>query len=397
MTFPGPVTGRASETVVIGGGVIGASIAYHLAQRGVETLLLEAGGLASGTSGACDGMVFLQSKKPGLHLNLAQAGIRSLERLARVLPREIEFQRSGGMVVAFSEEELEALARLADRQRREGLAVDLLDAHQARSLEGCLGPEVRGATHCASDGQVNPLALTLGLAQGARLHGARIHQGEKVIALRRTKGRIEAVITDQAAYPARTVINAAGVRAPEIGRMAGLDLPIIPRRGQLLVTEPSAKLKLGCCLISAGYLAVKYNPELSGKDDTGVSIEQAQSGSLLLGSSREFVAFDRRTTLDQIKKIARRACSLVPGLKELNLIRTFAGLRPFTRDGLPLIGPVDSVPGFIVAAGHEGDGIALSAITGELVAQLAAEDRTGFPLDQFAPGRFAEAGVKVHD
>jgi sarcosine oxidase subunit beta len=183
------------------------------------------------------------------------------------------------------------------------------------------------------------------------------------------------------------VVNASGALAAEIGRMAGLEIPIAPRRGQILVTASLPPL-LRHCLISAQYVAVKFRPELAAAGGMGFSLEQADSGNILIGSTREFVGFDRRTTFAGIRAIAGRIAPVVPALRRAPVIRTFGGLRPYTPDGLPILGKVTGLEGFIMAAGHEGDGIALSAITGELIADLIATGRTRFPLEPFRLERF---------
>ena len=151
-----------TDAVIIGAGVIGAAIAYHLSRHKLRVTLLEQGGIAAGSSGACDGLVFLQSKKPGIHLELAMESRRRFERLAGTLPVDIEYRPSGGMVVAENEAQMGALAQYAAAQQAIGLKVGLLDGTQARRLEPRLADELAGATHCPQDGQVNPIALTLG-------------------------------------------------------------------------------------------------------------------------------------------------------------------------------------------------------------------------------------------
>jgi sarcosine oxidase subunit beta len=137
-------------------------------------------------------------------------------------------------------------------------------------------------------------------------------------------------------------------------------------------------------------VAAKFKPELAAAGGMGFSLEQADSGNILIGSTREFVGFDRRTTFDGIRTIARRIVSVIPALTHVPVIRTFGGLRPYTPDGLPILGKVAGLEGFIMAAGHEGDGIALAAITGELIADLIATGRTQFPLEDFRLERFRE-------
>jgi glycine/D-amino acid oxidase-like deaminating enzyme len=236
---------------------------------------------------------------------------------------------------------------------------------------------------------VNPYALTFAFLRTAKSAGARILMGENVQGVEVTGGRVRAVITENRKIDTPLVINAAGALAAEVGRLAGLEIPIKPRRGQIIVTAAVPPL-LRHCLISAQYVAVKFKPELAATGGMGFSLEQADSGNILIGSTREFVDFDRRSTFDGIRTIARRIAPVIPALKRVPVIRTFGGLRPYTPDGLPILGKVAGLEGFIMAAGHEGDGIALSPITGELIADLIATGRTQFPLEDFRLERFRE-------
>jgi glycine/D-amino acid oxidase-like deaminating enzyme len=381
------------DVIIVGGGVIGASICYHLAREGAWVLLLDRDGLAAGSSGACDGLVLLQSKKPGIHTSLAVESIELLESLAAELPADVEFHRSGGLVAIETEEEFQAMTRFVAERRLEGVDVSLLDTAQARALEPSLSPEILGASFCPFEGQVNPIALTLAFAKGASHMGARIIQGEAVRKINLSRGRVNGVATDKQEYKAENVVITAGVFAPEIGRMAGFHIPIVPRRGQLVVTAAVPPV-LDRCLISAGYIAAKFNPDCAqGGAAGGVSIEQTKSGNFLLGSTREFVGFDRRTTLPALKGIINRTVKIIPGLRECTVIRSFAGLRPYTPDGLPILGKVETVPGLIIAAGHEGDGITLSAVTGKLISELIVTGRPHLPLDEFRCERFNK-GIK---
>ncbi len=389
-----PARSDAADVVVVGGGVIGTAIAYHLACRRVRVVLVEAGDLAAGSSGACDGLVFLQSKKPGLHLQLAMASRERFECLRESLPLPIEYRPCGGMVVIETEAEWRAMEQYAREQRQTGLAVALLDGHEARRLEPELSPAVVGASISEMDGQVNPIALTHALALGANRLGARIVTQTVVTGIRRQGGRIAGVDTSRGAFFADVVVNAAGVGAPRIGAMLGLAIPIRPRRGQILVTQAVPRL-VSRCMISSRYIAAKFDPAVAATGGEGASIEQTESGNLLLGSTREFVGPDRRTTIDGIERIARRTTALLPALRRVNVIRSFAGLRPYTPDGMPILGPVQEVPGFFMAAGHEGDGIALSPVTGHLMAQLIVEGRTDISLDAFRLERFGPESLRT--
>ncbi len=381
-----------AEVTIVGGGVIGAAIAWQLARRGIQPLLIEREDPAAGSSGACDGLVFLQSKKPGLHLRLALESRRRFDALAEILGPGIEFRPAGGLCLIETEAELEAMRRLVAEQHAAGLAVELIAGGELRRLEPLLSERVIAATCSPCDAQVNPYALTFALIREACTAGARLLAGEPVTGIEVASGRVQAVRTPQRRIPTPIVVNAAGAHAPEIGRLAGIEIPITPRRGQILVTAPRPPL-LRHGMISARYIAAKFNPELAAAGEMGFSLEQAESGNLLIGSTREFAGFDRRTTFAGIRAVARRILPLFPALASLPVIRTFAGLRPYTPDGLPILGPVAAIEGFWMAAGHEGDGIALSAVTGELVASSIVGETPLLPLDPFRLERFFQEGA----
>ena len=383
---------KTADVLIIGAGVIGASIAFHLTRHGIKPLLIEKSEPAAGSSGACDGLVFLQSKKPGLHLRLALESRQRFDGLIDALGSRIEFKNPGGMCLIESEAELAAMRLFVEEQRQTGLAVELIDGDEARRREPCLSEKVLAATFSALDSQVNPYALTFAFLRTSQSAGARIVIGEEVKGIEAVSGKTTGVVTANFRIRAPVVVNAAGALAADVGRMAGLEIPITPRRGQILVTAAVPPL-LRHCLISAQYVAAKFAPELAETGGTGFSLEQADNGNILIGSTREFVGFDRRTTFDGIRTIANRIAAVIPALKRVPVIRTFGGLRPYTPDGLPILGKVAGLEGFIMAAGHEGDGIALAAITGELIAELIATGRTQLPLDAFRLERFREGAA----
>ncbi len=376
-----------TDVVIIGAGIIGSSIAYHLAQKNIRVTVVEKGDMADGSSGACDGLVFLQSKKPGIHLQLAMESRQRFDRLALQLPVPIEYRNTGGLVVIETEDEWAAMTQFVDRQQETGLEVSLVTKKQIRSLAPCLSGHIVGASYSPLDGQVNPIALTLGFVLGARHLGATILRHTTVTGIEKTAGRVSAVETTTGRIETDIVVNAAGAHAAQIGALAGLDIPIRPRRGQLIVTETCPPM-IDHCMISARYIAAKFNPDIAGTNDEGVSIEQTHTGQFLLGSTREFVGFNKQTTPIHLHRIAAKAVGIIPALTQVHAIRAFAGLRPYTPDGLPVLGPVAAVPGFFMAAGHEGDGIALSPITGHLIAQLITTGKSDIPLDDFRLDRF---------
>lgn len=384
------------QIVIIGGGVIGTSIAHHLAGQNARVTLIEEKELAAGSSGACDGLVFMQSKKPGIHLSLAMESLKRFKTLQQELPVDIEFKQSGGMVIIENEAEYRAMEKFTREQQDNGLDVRLLDRCQALEKEPFLSADLLGASFSPLDGQVNPINLTLGFARAARRNHAQIVTQAGVLAIETRNNRVTGVKTTRGTFPADMVVNAAGSRAPQVSALVDIVVPIRPRRGQIVVTH-AARPVLDHCLISAKYIAAKYDPSLAQKTGEGISMEQTHNGNLLLGSTREFVGFNTQNTLDGMEKIISQTAAILPVLETFQVIRTFAGLRPYTPDGLPLLGPVKSLEGFIMAAGHEGDGIALSPVTGALMADLLLGNTPDIALDAFSPDRFQTIQEDAHE
>ena len=209
----------------------------------------------------------------------------------------------------------------------------------------------------------------------------------EITGIKLKSSRVRSIITAKGEIETDTIVNATGVYAARIGKLVDLDIPIKPRRGQILVTEAAPQI-LRRGLLSAGYIAAKFDPSLAETQGVGISMDQTSSGNLLLGSTREFVGFDKRTTYEGINNILKNTSRIIPKLKNMHIIRSFGGLRPYTPDGLPILGKVQGIEGFIMAAGHEGDGMALSPITGELIAELIDTGETRISLDHFRLERF---------
>ena len=376
-----------ADIVVIGGGVIGASIAYHLSRQKLKVVLLEKKNPAAGSSGACGGTIFLQTKSPGIHLEMALDSARRFAGLEEELGAGFEYRRCGGMIVIEREDELPAVKSYVEEQKKSGLEVSLLDREQARELEPSLSETILGAAFSPIDAQVNPLLLTFAFVNAAINCGAEVFAHTRVSGLQIGSNRIKSVQTDRGEIKTETVVNAAGAHAAEIGALAELEIPIRPRKGQLVVTE-AAEPVISRCLLSAQYIDAKYNPA-QAQESGGVSIEPTVNGNILMGSTREFAGFNKDVSLNGIHHIARHVLAIVPCLKKLRFIRAFAGLRPYTPDGMPILGNVTGLDGFIMAAGHEGDGIALAPITGEVIADLIVNGKTAYLVDDYNLSRFS--------
>lgn len=384
----------SAEVVVIGGGVIGTSIAYHLAREGAEVMIVEADDLASGASGACDGFLFLQSKQPGTHLELARESLALYPELADDLDVDIEYNRCGSLVLARTADELKALKAGVKKMKTAGLDVEMVTEAELKKLAPAISEGVKGASLCKDDAQVNPTLLTLGLAKKAGDLGSTILINCKVENIVIMNERVRELRTSVGSIHTRKVVCAAGVGSNQIGKMAIIDIPVMPRKGQILVTEPVDRI-LEHIVADFDYLTAKTGAEEGGQKDEeakrlglGFTAEQTRSGNILLGSTREFTGFDAETTTEAINAIAKNAIEVMPRIKDLDVIRSFAGLRPYSPDGLPILGTVKGIKGFYLATGHSGDGVSLAPITGKLMAELILYSETSLDLKPFSLARF---------
>lgn len=364
---------ETADAVVIGGGVIGTSIAYRLAEKYNKVILVEKGEIGSQTSGSCDKAIFLQSKKPGFPIELAKASRHVYENLEEELGIPFEFKKGGGMIVIESEEHLSFMQSFVENQNNAGIGVKLLDRKEALSKQPCLSPHIVGSTYSTEDAEVNPLLLSQAFAQAAKRKGVDILTHTEVIDVICDNGKVTGIQTNKGYISTEIVVNAAGPFAPKVAEMVGIDLPIKPRRGAILISEKIKPVIRGNILCSQ-YIAAKHLSNRNQTDEPpfgiGLSLGQTESGNLLIGASREFKDFNKLVEPEVLSAIAAHASRIVPSLNHVRIIRSMAGFRPYTGDGLPIIDEAPEVKGFIIAAGHEGDGIALAPITGHLVISL---------------------------
>lgn len=388
-----------TDVLVLGAGVNGLSIAYELCRRGRRVALSEGSAIGAGASGSCDDMILLQSKKPGILLEMAFRSLELFEALRTELPCDIEFTTRGGTILIEDQDQLAVMEDFVRSQNRYGLDVEIIDRTRLRELQPHVSPHVIASTYSARDSQVNPMLLMKGFYLAAAAKGLRLLTRAKPLGLEPRNGRWETRLSSGETVESAAVVNATGAWANEVCGLLGFELPVKPRKGQVLVTEQLPALGTTNCW-SAQYIVSKLRPG-TGKGQGGLAdslglgfaCTGTHSGNYLLGSTREDAGFDRETRPEALALIAAQASKFFPVLGDVNFIRSFAGLRPSTPDGLPLIGEVPGLPGFFMAAGHEGDGIALSPITGRLVADVVEGREPEFDLAAMSPGRFAREEV----
>ncbi|HWL43716.1 MAG TPA: FAD-binding oxidoreductase [Ilumatobacter sp.] len=384
----------SADVVVIGAGALGAACAYFTARSGFSVRVIERGQIAAGTTSACEGNLLVSDKEAGHELDLSLYSQRVWrDDLAEFGPLW-EFESKGGLVVARSEGGERALRELAVRQRDAGIDVIDVAAAEIANYEPHLVEGLSGAAFYAQDAQVQPMLMAAQLLRLARDLGATtVHTETAVTGFMRDGDRVVGVRTSRGDYTAGAVINAAGPWSNQIAELAGVNVPVLPRRGFVLVTEPLPNT-IHHKVYAGEYVAGTLSSD-SGLQTSPV-IEGTPSGTVLIGSSRERVGFDRTVSLPAIRQMARGAVGLFPILGTVKIMRTYMGFRPYCPDHLPVIGHDARAPGLWHATGHEGAGIGLAVGTAKLLTQALQGERTDLDLAPFAPERFREGAYVDH-
>lgn len=385
------------DCIVIGGGIIGLSCAYQLAKSRKKVLVLERGDIGSGTSGACDHMILLQSKAPGLALKLAMSSLEMYREWQTELDQDIEFATRGGMILIDKPEHLSIMEDFVSRQKSIGLNVEIIDKKDVKKRQPWVSDRVIASTYSPDDSQVNPFRVLFALVQAGTRLGVEVLRNAEVVQLKRKSEYWEVKICSGGIFCSQTIIVAAGVWSSEVAQLVDVNLPIRPKRGQIIVTESIDEIGETDAW-DANYIISKHishleRDELSKKLGLGFAMSRTHSGNYLIGSTREYVGFNRNTTYEAFQAITRRAVELFPIFSKVRIIRSFAGLRPSCDDGKYIIGEDPANPGFFIATGHEGDGIALAPITGKLISDLICGRNLALDIDEISPARFRRERV----
>lgn len=369
--------------MVVGAGMVGAACALYAARAGLDVILVDRGPVAGGTTGAGEGNLLVSDKEPGPELQLALLSAGLWGELAQELGAAVEYEPKGGLIVASTPASLTALAELAAGQRAAGVSAVQVRADQLHELEPYLARGLAGGVLYPQDAQVMP---TLAAAHLVRASGARLQTGRTVIrVLLDGAGAVRGVRTDRGDILAPAVVNAAGTWGSEVAALAGVRLPVLPRRGFVLVTEPLPR-RVRHKVYAADYVADVASD--SAALQTSPVVEGTAAGPVLIGASRERVGFDRSFSLPVVRALAAGATRLFPFLEHVRAMRTYLGFRPYLPDHLPAVGPDPRVPGLFHACGHEGAGIGLATGTGHLIAQTLTGRRPELDLAPFRPDRF---------
>ncbi len=376
------------DAIVIGAGLVGACSALSLVNAGLRVLVLDRGPVASGTTGAGEGNILVSDKEPSAELTLALRSRDAWFEINTDIGGGFELEDKGGVVVSRSEKGISDLKKLSAIQAQHGIEVVELDAKGVKAIEPHISSSVEYAVLYPQDAQCQPMLAAAQIMRAVKKRGGAFIQGENVKSINVKSGKVVGLTTEKNTYTCPIVINATGTWAGEIAKMAGSYLPIMPRRGFILVTAPAPKI-VHHKVYDADYVA---NVASSDADlQSSAVVEGTESGTILIGASRERVGFKSDLDVAVLRQLARQAISLFPVLSNIALLRAYRGFRPYAPDHLPVIGEDANVKGLWHAAGHEGAGIGLAPATGELITAQITSTKTFMDPTPFSPKRFKEA------
>jgi sarcosine oxidase, subunit beta len=372
------LTGR--PVVIIGGGVVGLSIAFHLVEAGYpEVTVLERGLVGEGTTARATGGIRQQFTSE-VNVRMVRDSVEFFTRFAERTGYPLDFRRHGYLFLLSTEPQLEVFRAAADMQRRNGVPTELLSPDEVLAIN----PRIRvtdllGAAYCARDGSASPNDAAQGFARGARERGARVLQHTEVTAIDVVDGSVRGVRTATGQrFEAEVVLIATGPQARHTGRLAGIELPVAPHRRQAFAIAPlpwlTPDLPFTVDLASGAYV----HSEVVGGNDRDVP-------------EGTDTAVDWSLTGPLIEALVHR----IPAMAEASITRGWAGLREMTPDDHAIVGPVPEVPGLWTAVGFSGHGFMQSPAVGQQVSRWLLEGRPSLDLGALRPARFAERELVV--
>jgi glycine oxidase len=347
----------SADVVIVGGGVIGLTVARALALRGVrDVCLVERGRLGTEASWAAAGMLLpqVEADAEDEFFKLACQNRDLYPEFAAALREEtgidVELDTTGTLYLALTDQDHEEIERRYEWQTRAGFSVERLSASEARELEPCISESTRGALHFPKDIQVENRRLLSALTNSVKVLGIDIVTQTSVESLIIEGNRVRGVQTSRGEISCPTVVIAAGTWSSFIKTSAQIP-KIEPVRGQMVCLEAKPRLTRHVIYSPRGYVVPR------------------QDGRLLAGSTSEHAGFAKCVTAGGIATILRNALEISPAISDLPVVDTWAGLRPRAPDGLPVIGPCGEIDGLFCATGHYRNGILLAPLTGELISK----------------------------
>jgi sarcosine oxidase subunit beta len=369
---------KIADVVIIGGGIIGVSIAYYLGKIGAKNVLLfEKDLIGAGSTGLCAGGIRRQWSTE-INMHFAMKAFEVFQNFEDEFGASPEFHQIGYLFLAGDEEELESFKKNIELQNRFSVPSQLLTREDVKKEWPFLNLEdISGGAFCETDGYAGPNEVTHAIAKGARRHGVRIFEKTEVMSIEVVRDRIVSVATKDSVVKTHTVVNAAGPYAANVGRLAGVEIPVKPIRRQLFVTDPFDKIP------SSVPLTIDHRQNFYFRRE-GECL-------LLAGPQDEKPSFNLTTDFHSMVETAEKATHRVPVLEGANIARGWAGLYEISPDNHAILGKVPEVEGFILAVGFSGHGFQHGPAAGMIIAELIWNGRSeSIDIGPLALRRFKE-------
>jgi sarcosine oxidase subunit beta len=380
---------KTAEIVIIGGGCMGASVAYHLAARNVtDVVLIEREAQLGTMSTGRNAGGFRHQFSHAANIELSKESVALFADFERIVGSPIDYWPDGYLFLLSTEDSATKFRQNIALQAAHGVEVDwLTPAEAADRAPGVSVEGVLAATFCGRDGIADPNGVTIGLARNAQARGVEIVRGTEVTGIRLERGGVQAVDTTAGTITTNIVVNAAGPWAREIGRMAGVEIPVTPERRHIFIAQPPDG-------------GTWDDPRLRGRvpsnrvmviDFESTFYFHREGGGLLfgMGDPDERPGFDTTVRWDFLPKVIEVAVRRLPALADASVSHAWAGLYEMTPDHNPIIGPTREVEGFYTVAGFSGHGFQHSPAAGRILADLITARDPSFDVSPFAADRFA--------
>jgi sarcosine oxidase, subunit beta len=367
---------KTAEIVIIGGGIIGTSIAYHLAQKRAKgVVLLEKGMLGEGSTAKCAGGIRAQFSTE-INIRFSLESFQTWNRFEEMMEAHLDFKKVGYLFLATTEDEWSVFGNNTALQRKFGIPVELLSPQEIQHRWPYLRvDDLRGGTFCPWEGYAGPYEALSGFARGARRGGVKIHEGTEVTGILREENRVTGVRTPQGDISAPIVVNAAGPYAGEVGKMAGAEVPVQPYRRQLFFTGPFAHIPDPIPLVIDFHRAWYFRRE--------------GAGLLISGPKDNFPSFNLNVDYDAMVDAAENSMYRVPILEKAAIDRGWAGSYEISPDNHAILGRVPGVGGLFLANGFSGHGFQHSPAVGKVLAEMILGEKPSIDVSCLSIERFA--------
>jgi len=369
----GPETMKdQARVVIIGGGITGCSIAYHLTKMGwTDVVVLDKGELTSGATFHAAGLVGQLRASVNI-TKMLKYSVELYSRLEEETGQHTAWSPVGGLRIASSKDRMEELRRSAAMAKTFGLPMELISPKEACDLFPVMEKKgIVGAAFLPTDGQIDPSGVTYALAQGARSRGAVIYTDTRVTGIRLKDGAIHEVLTEKGNIKTEIVVNAAGIWAPEIGKMVGVSIPLVPMEHQYIITKPIEGVKRGMATMRDPDLLVYFREEVGGLIMGGY--EHNPIPWALDGIPRDFTKTLLKSNYEHFEPLSNLAMKRVPAIGDAEIVTLLNGPEAFTSDGDFIMGEAPEVKNYFVAAGFCAHGIAAAGGVGKMMAEWIIE------------------------